>query len=52
MTKQVKLHSYIAKYPVPRSVQSALKFTFLADLSQLLRQTTSHAAINAQRLFK
>ena len=45
--KQVKASSYIAQYPVLRTVQSALHFTSLTDLftqtsSRLLWETSSH----------
>ena len=45
--KKVKASSYIAQYPVLRTVQSALHFTFLTDLftqtpSRLLWEASSH----------
>ena len=44
---KVKASSYIAQYPVPRTVQSALHFTSLTDLftqspSRLLWEASSH----------
>ena len=47
--------SYIAQYPILRTVQSTFRLSSLADLfhqtpSQLLWEVSSHAAINVQRL--
>ena len=47
---KVKVSSYIAQYPILTIAQSALHFTFLADLfnlipSQLLWEVSSYAAI-------
>ena len=54
MTTAVR--SYIARYPVRRTAQSALHFTPLADLFiprpfQLIWEALSHAAVTARRLF-
>ena len=52
---KVKVCSYIARYPVHRTAQSALHFTpwhlFIPRPSQLLWEVFSHAAIAARRLF-
>ena len=53
---KVKVSSYIAQYQYLRIAQKALHFTTLADLfnqtrSRLLWEASSHAIINARRLF-
>ena len=49
---KVKVSSYIAQYPIPRTAQSALQFTSVADLfiSTSLGRIQPYAAINARRL--
>ena len=48
---KVKVCSYIARYPVHRTAQSALHFTPWQTCSFLLWEVFSHAAIAARRLF-